>query len=91
MKPPTNPRLLPALLASIFTLPAVADNTGGTAMGRDEGIFTLGQITVAGQREDASSIGTTTIDREDMWDFSRNGLPEALNLVPGVFTTLGSG
>lgn len=85
-------RLLPALLASAFTLPAFADDGGQSAAKSGGGnVFTLGEIAVTAQREDASSVGTATMDREQMWDFSKDGVAEAINLIPGVTTTTGAG
>lgn len=54
-------------------------------------VFTLGQIAVTAQAEDENAIGTATLDREQLWDFNKDGLAEALNLVPGVATTAGAG
>lgn len=54
-------------------------------------IFTLGEIAVAGHRDAESALGTATLDREQLWDFSKNGLNDALNLIPGVTTTMVSG
>jgi iron complex outermembrane recepter protein len=36
-------------------------------------------------------LGTATLDREQLWDFSKNGVADALNLIPGVATTPVSG
>lgn len=54
-------------------------------------VFTLGQITVTGNRDNESALGTATLDREQLWDFSKDGVAEALNLIPGVATTTGAG
>lgn len=53
-------------------------------------VFRLGQITVTGQKDD-DAIATSTISREQMDDFSKNGVLDALNLVPGVSITPGTG
>ncbi len=85
---------LAALLACIFTLPATADDnvdSADPAKSTPENVFTLGQITVTGKQPDASSVGTATLDREDIWDFNRDGVLDALNLIPGVAATTGSG
>ena len=92
MKSFARPHRLAALLACLFSFPALADDAADTGKSSPENIFTLGLVTVTGQRPDASSsIGTELIDREDLSDFSRDGVPDALNLVPGVATTTGSG
>lgn len=57
----------------------------------DTPVFTLGQINVSGARDAETPIGTATLDREELRDFSKDGLADALNLVPGVATTLGAG
>lgn len=54
-------------------------------------VFTLGEIAVTGKRDTENPLGTATLDREQLWDFSKNGLTDALNLIPGVATTLVSG
>lgn len=56
-----------------------------------DNVFTLGQITVTAAEEGETPIGYSSLSREDLDDFSRDGLPEALNLVPGVAMTTGSG
>ena len=86
-------RLLPGLIAAMFALPAAADNvsnkTGSAAS--ESNVFTLGQITVTAKRDDEAPLGTATLDREKIWDFSRDSLPDALNIIPGVSTTAGAG
>jgi iron complex outermembrane receptor protein len=54
-------------------------------------IFSLGEIAVTGNRDAENPLGTATLDREQLWDFSKNGLTDALNLIPGVATTMVSG
>ncbi|MGI6656767.1 MAG: TonB-dependent receptor plug domain-containing protein [Desulfobulbus sp.] len=79
-----------ALIAA-GSAPALADSgtDAGSVTGTD--VFTLGQITVTGQREGESPLGYSSLSREELYDFSRDGLPEALNLVPGIAMTSGSG
>lgn len=86
-------RLLPALIAATFALPAAAENGAdrGSPPVSDGSVFTLGQITVSATRDDETPLGTTRLDREQMWDFNKDGLTEALNIVPGVTTTTGAG
>jgi iron complex outermembrane recepter protein len=54
-------------------------------------VFTLGQITVTDHREDEKPLGTATVDQEQLQDFTKEGLAEALNLIPGVASTSGAG
>lgn len=86
-------RLLPALVVAAFSLPSVADTTANKAgsAAAESSVFTLGQITVSAKRDDETPLGTATLDREQIWDFSRDALPEALNIIPGVTTTAGAG
>lgn len=51
----------------------------------------LGEIVVTGNREDETPLGTATLGREQLWDFSKDGVSDALNLIPGVASTLVSG
>lgn len=57
---------------------------------RDE-VFTLGKFTVTAHAEDERPIEAASLDREQLWNFTRAGLPEALNLIPGVSSTAGAG
>jgi iron complex outermembrane receptor protein len=87
-------RLLPALLASLFALPAVADDTARVPAAKpavDANVFTLGEISVTAKQDAEAPLSTTTLDDQQLWDFSRNSLPDALNLVPGVASTAGAG
>jgi iron complex outermembrane receptor protein len=54
-------------------------------------VFTLGQITVTETDEDEAPLATSTLSSEEMWDFDKDGLADALNLIPGVSTTAGAG
>ncbi|MDR2260957.1 MAG: TonB-dependent receptor, partial [Azoarcus sp.] len=57
-----------------------------------EGVFTLGEITVTATAEsETSPLAPDTLDSEQLQDFSREGLVESLNLMPGVSTTPGAG
>ena len=57
----------------------------------DDDVFTLGQMTVTGQKDDESPVGTSVIKRDALQALDRDGLPEALALVPGVTVTAGAG
>jgi iron complex outermembrane recepter protein len=86
-------RLLPALLAAAFSLPSAADDSAKKTDGAvaQSNVFTLGEIKVTAHRDDENAVGTATLDREDLWDFSKDGVADALNLIPGVATTTGTG
>lgn len=86
----------PLLLAVIVALAcetawAKDDAKKAEAAKRSDKVYTLGQITVTAHAEGEQGIGTATIDREQMSDFARDSLPDALNLLPGVAITPGSG
>lgn len=73
---------------------ALADQTTVEAPeteGATNNVFTLGQITVNDHQQEESPIGYSSLSKEELYDFNRDSLPEALNLVPGVAMTSGSG
>lgn len=76
----------PGLIAA-----SVAMACQGVALAADDSVFTLGEISVTAQQEDASSVGTATVNREQMSDFSKDGVADAINMIPGVATTTGAG
>ncbi|MDB5724425.1 MAG: TonB-dependent receptor [Novosphingobium sp.] len=69
-----------ALIAS--SGPVLAQS--GEAAAASDGTFTLGQITVTGQRPDGVQIGGDTLTAEAIYAFDRTSLDEAANLIPGV-------
>ena len=71
-------------LQSAYAADPVAQNTSGN-------VFTLGQITVTERRDSETPLGTSTLDREQLRDFNKDGVADALNILPGVTTTSGSG
>ncbi|GHT90314.1 TonB-dependent receptor [Betaproteobacteria bacterium] len=78
-----------AALALAFQSAYAADTVSAPASG--EHVFTLGQITVTGNRDDAHPVGTDSLDREKLWEFNRDGLVDALALEPGVNVAPGAG
>lgn len=80
--------LLALSIAFGFSGPACAADESSSS---DKKVFTLGQITVTSTAEDEAPLGTATLGSEEMWDFNKDGLAEALNLIPGVSTTAGAG
>ena len=54
-------------------------------------VFTLGQITVTDIEAGSNPISYDSLDKEELYDFNRDSLPDALNLVPGMAMTTGSG
>lgn len=55
----------------------------------ESNVFTLGEINVAGSNTKAAATGGATITREDLDDFNRETVVEALDLLPGITTTGG--
>ncbi|WP_353236402.1 TonB-dependent receptor [Diaphorobacter ruginosibacter] len=84
---------LPLLFSTYARAQGSDENRGddGPPQAAQSSIFTLGQVTVTGKREDEQAIGTSTLDSEDMQDFNKESLKEALDIVPGVSVTTGSG
>ncbi|GHU06161.1 TonB-dependent receptor [Betaproteobacteria bacterium] len=87
-------RLHPLALAILFACasPVVAADSNVHGEKSTSHIFTLGEITVTAKHENETSpLEPDTLDSEQLNDFSRDGLPESLNLIPGVSSTSGSG
>jgi iron complex outermembrane recepter protein len=86
---PSRCTLALAISLCLQTMAQAADTESASVDTGD--IFTLGQITVYGQHKDSMSpLGTSKIDSEQMQDLDKTGLPDALNMVPGVASTTGS-
>lgn len=83
-------RLLPALIAALVVGPAGAQDKAGEGAVPSK-VFTLGEIRVTAQREAETPLGTATLDREQLWELGKDGVADALNLIPGVASTLVSG
>lgn len=82
-----HPRILNAVAAAI----ALTFGLHAAAQEATTPVFTLGQISVVGQTPDGPALATDTLDAQQLQDFSKDGLADALNLVPGVASTAGSG
>ncbi|MDR1854288.1 MAG: TonB-dependent receptor [Azoarcus sp.] len=69
-----------------------APAAGPSGAGKADNVFTLGEITVTGKTEnEVSPLAPDTLDSEQLNDFSRDGLRESLDLIPGVSATPGTG
>ncbi|ABR91197.1 TonB-dependent outer membrane receptor [Janthinobacterium sp. Marseille] len=55
----------------------------------ESNVFKLGEINVAGSGARAPAVGGGSVTREDLDDFNRDTLVDALDLLPGVTTTGG--
>ena len=56
---------------------------------QESNVFKLGEINVAGSGSKAPAVGGGSVTREDLDDFNRETLVDALDLLPGVTTTGG--
>ncbi|MNR90717.1 Colicin I receptor precursor [compost metagenome] len=56
---------------------------------KESNIFTLGEINVAGSTTKSVATGGATVTREDLDDFNRETVVDALALLPGITTTGG--
>jgi len=74
------------MVAGGVALAETQENEGAT-----NNVFTLGQITVTDNELGDNPISYDSLSREELDDFNRDSLSEALNLVPGVSMTSGSG
>lgn len=90
-KMPARGALALAIAAALHGGAHAADGAATDRDSRDSDVFTLGQITVTASREDERPLATEVLDRDTLWDFSKDGVAEALNLIPGVATTAGAG
>ena len=92
---PSSPKALYVALCAALacqTSAARADEPENVPAPQNEKIFTLGQITVSGHTENETSpLTPDKLDSEQLNDFNRDGLTEALNIVPGVNISPGSG
>ncbi len=86
-------RFLPALVLIVAAWPAAAEDNVKPADSPSTAskVFTLGEIRVTAHREDESPANTATLSHEQLWDFAKDGLDDALNIIPGVSTTAGAG
>lgn len=80
-----------------FLMSTVASVIAGDSAFAQErqGVYELGELVVTGGKAGVSAdgkqtagIATSTITREDTWTFQKQTLDQAVNLVPGVTSTL---
>jgi iron complex outermembrane receptor protein len=50
-------------------------------------VFDMGQITVVGTQEGQPGVGGSVLSSEQIWNFDRKSLEQAVNVVPGVVST----
>jgi iron complex outermembrane receptor protein len=53
-------------------------------------VFSLGEINVVAPHDGAAGVGGAVVSREEIWNFDRNSLDRAVNIVPGVVSSLDS-
>ena len=84
---PRHHRLSLALAAALAApFAGLAADGVGTAPDGDDA-FTLGRLTVTGERPDPVATGDATISREEMWTFNALTLDDAVKLTPGVMAS----
>ena len=71
-----------ALLA--LPLAGKAEETGDT----EQSVFTLGEIEVSGKAEENKNITIEKISAGELRDFDRNNVADAVNLLPGVTSSV---
>lgn len=71
--------------------PPAAGAAADPAAGDQDLSFDLGRIVVVGSQDGGSGVGAAVLTREQMWTFDRNALDQAVNVVPGVVSTLADG
>lgn len=83
MKYPLSRTTIAASLLLAFGSSFAAEPTN------ESNVFKLGEINVAGTGNKAPAVGGGSVTREDLDDFNRETLVDALDLLPGVTTTGG--
>ncbi len=83
MKYPLSRTTIAASLLLAFGSSFAAEPTN------ESNVFKLGEINVAGSGSRAPAVGGGSVTREDLDDFNRDTLVDALDLLPGVTTTGG--
>ena len=78
-------------VAVLLALQGLANAGENSPAAGDSKVFSLGQISVTAARIDENPVGTATLDSQQLRDFDKDGLAEALNIVPGVASTAGAG
>lgn len=66
-------------VAMLAALPAAQ-----AAEPKPAGVFDLGEVLVTARARDGSTLGSTTIDEEQLRTFDKQSVDEALDLVPGA-------
>ncbi|CAN5184572.1 TonB-dependent receptor [soil metagenome] len=72
----THLRPLPVFLGALFA--------ASPLMAADNQVFSLGEITVSATPSGEGTLGSTSIDTEEIRENDRNTVGEALDLLPGV-------
>jgi len=72
-----------ALTLTTAAMPALADDA--------DDVFSLGEMTVIGHRDDGLAMSRSVLTADEMQDFNRTHLDDAMSLIPGVTATNGGG
>jgi iron complex outermembrane recepter protein len=75
------------MTSSLLALAASFAHAQDAVSATDSDVYRLGEIKVLGQGETGPTVGGSVLPQEEMWKFNRNTLPDAVNLLPGVFSS----
>ena len=81
------------LTGAFFTLLALAstswaEDSSSTSAQESTGVFTLGEIEISGESETNKNTTVEKITAEELRDFDRNTVGDAVSLLPGVSSTV---
>lgn len=76
-----------AVVVAFLVRAAAAQAQTPSAPAGEDGVFTLGQVTVMGERI-ADSTGDAKVSAEEIWKYNVNTLTDAVKLVPGVTSSV---
>ena len=78
-----------ALAAGVLLSLLIVPTTGrANETQSNRGVFTLGEIEVTGQADEEKNVTIEKISVEEMRDFDRNTLADAVTLLPGVTSSM---
>lgn len=83
-----NNKLSRTTMAASIVL-AFSSTTFAAEPANESGVFTLGEINVSGSRSATPATGGSAVTREELDDFNRETVVDALDLMPGITTTGG--
>jgi iron complex outermembrane recepter protein len=97
--PPSGPRLLCGWCVAVTLLasgiataqtPGQPASQGQSAATGQDRVFDMGKIVVVGTPDGQPAVGGSVLTSEQIWSFDRQSLDQAVNIVPGVVSTVDS-